>query len=401
MAVRQLWEDLYGLEVLPGTAQGATALAVNTIADATDPTKGAAQFAVGASHGVKGGWTGTSAAFNLLPADGHPAFKAPYSSVEKDLATGKPLDNVVSITPVAAKPENITIPVVFNAHNLSAFVKLLFQSGVSVAAGTTAGGTGLQIMTAIPYADATPSCFANLIRIKQDASSPTGVDDFIQGVIVTGLKIKGEEGGIIEGEVRVLPGKWSQADLSSKIAAVQNFDSTPPLKFEDLTVRLGGDSTTAGDEVAVPAFEIDIDNQAKQFFYNNSCVKVITLGKLKAEGSVTIPWNDTTAQGKNKQILDFKNGVDKVFSFVWGNPTFNPQSATPTYGVDTNSSQAKNGLVDNYLGIHLNAKITDYDENDIDDNPMLPVNFKAIQDASDTVKTIMVKLGYALSANSW
>lgn len=388
MACRQIWEDVYALEIF------------KTGTTLTQVTTGNPVFATG-THGVKGGF-GTGAGnltpkYNVLVDGSYPALKASYASVEKNLATGKSMQVASSITPVSSKPEPVVIPMIFNAHNLSAIFRLFAQDGMSLATGTA--NTALQIMTCIPFQDACPVVYGNLARFRQDASGVDTVDQVLKGVIPTRILIRGEEGGIIEGEVEFLGAKWENLDLSDKLAAAAGYDETPPLKFEDLTVKLG--TTT----ISIPNFEITFQNGLVHHFYNETASKSVTLGRFNCEAQLTVPWNDSSTEGTDKQIEDFAAGTYKTLSLIWGNPasttTIGSTTATLYGGVDTVQGNAKNSILNNYFAIHALMKIMDYDESDLDESPMITPNFKAILDSSNTLNGVTVYIGYLATANNW
>lgn len=390
MSCRQIWQDIYGIEVLPAS--------VATLADALAYNSGvAAEFLV-ATHGVKGMWGSGTPIFNLLPVDAYPNLKAPYTTVEKNLATGTSLPNTASVTPVAGIVQPVSVPVVFNAHNLTLFLKLLFQDGVAVTSGTT--NAALEISTFTPYAEGCPITFANLVRVKSEAGEADVVDQTMGGVVVNSITLRGEEGGLLEGDVEFIGAKWELQDLSDAvIAAIEPFDPIAPLRFEDLTVRLGDIGT--GTAINVPSFEVTLSSNVKSFFYNENFVKEVMMGKFSGEGSISIPWNDPTA-GSVGVINDFIAGTDQVLSLVWGATTWDSSSVDPLeFGCDVLSASAKNGLVDNYFAMHMNIKYSDYEEADRDENPMIDAPFMVIQDSADTVSTITCQTGYAVAGNSW
>lgn len=392
MACRQIWEDVYALEVHKANVPLATVIA------------GTANFGIG-THGVRGGFgTGSgllTPKYNMLVDGSYPPLKAAYQTVEKNLATGKSLPNVISLTPVAAKPEPVVIPMVWNAHNLSAMFRLFSQDGMTLSTGTA--NTALQIMTCVPYISACPIVYGNLVRFRQAQTDSDTVDQVLKGVIPTRIMIKGEEGGVIEGEVEFLGAKWDHVDLSEKLNAAIGYDDTPPLKFEDLTVKLGT------SVISIPSFEITFSNGLVHHYYNDISSKSTTLGRMNVEAQITVPWNDGSVEGSDQQITDYAAGVTKVVSLIWGNPSpVIPQGAgsgepAPTLygGVDTLAASAKNNLSNNYLAIHGTMRIMDYDENDIDENPMVQTNFKTVVDGYNTLNGIRVYLGYLSTANNW
>jgi hypothetical protein len=373
---RNIWEDVYALEIF----QTGTSL--------SDITSNNPVFDGVSTKGVRGIY-GTSAIYNLLPTE-HPNLKAQQGTVKKDLATGKPIDNVVSYTSVTIRPENFVLPVVFNAHNLSAFLKLQFQSAIQVADGVT--NTALQIMTATPYTDTCPVVYGNLVKFMQGDTGGSAVDQILRGVLVTRITIRGEEGGVIEGEVEFAGSNFTQLDFAGTspngpLAKSLPFDDTPPLRFEDLTVKLNAVT------VSIPRFELNINTNVVMKFYNEVAAKAVNMGMLNVDGTVVVPWNDGSAQGSNKQITDYVSGIDKTLLFLWGNPT--------TDGVDTLPANAKNNIDGNYFSAALNIRITDYEQNDIDGLPMLETQFAIVEDASNTNGTVTLKSAYKKSLNVW
>lgn len=391
MGCRQIWEDIYGIEIL--TAVGVTSLAT-AISNGIEFTTAGTD-----SRGIVSNGSSTNI-FNMLPVDAYPSFKAPLGLVEKSLATGKSIDNVYSLTTVSSTPQPVTIPVLWNAHNLAFFQKLFFQNGVSVANGTT--NTALEIMTAIPYTDACPTTFGNAVRVRQDGGDGDGVDEILQGVICTKIVLRSEEGGVLEGEIELLGAKWSEGDLTApQVLAITPFDGLAALKFEDCTIKMQSSSDpTTMDTLNVPKFEITLDNGAVGHFYNENTLSTLNLMRFKLEGSMDVPWNDTSAQGSKKQIADFAAGRDKVLSIVWGNSAFNPVAASPTFGADTLTD--KNSVsTNNYFGLHFNMRITDYDSTDLDESPITAINFRMVEDAAGTIGTFKATTGYLKATNTY
>ena len=384
MACRQIWQDIYSVESFRSTTSLTSILAITP------------QF-IG-TKGLRGTFT-TNQKYNLLVDDAYPVVKAATAVVEKNLATGKSLQNTVSITPVAARPESVTVPVVFNAHSLSLFLRLFFQDGVTLANGTT--NTALQLMTCLPYTSACPIVYGNLVRFRQDQPDSANVDQALQGIIPIRIVIRGAEGGLVEGEVEFQGAKWEDYDLSEKVIQASGFDLQPPLKFEDLTVKLDGSS------VSIPAFEITIERPLMAKYYNQVSAQSMTMGRLMFTGSITVPWNEGYSIQANEQevIGNYRAGTLVFMSLVWGNASFTQFASAaalpPTSDVDVLAANAKNLVDSNYCGIHAVIKLTDYDENDIDEVPMVPMTFKAVEDSVSTIKGMAIRLGYKKADNDW
>ncbi|HLD98265.1 MAG TPA: phage tail tube protein [Candidatus Nanoarchaeia archaeon] len=393
MSCRQIWEDIYGIEILPA-AKNTVALALAASSDfGTTPAN---------SHGLTGTWA-VAGSNNLLPVDSYPQFKAPRSLVEKKVASGSSTQNFFSFTSVGAQPVPIVVPFLANAHNLTAFFKLLFQDNVSYAQGVT--NTDLEIATHIPYDSGCATAFANLIRIRQDGDETLLRDQKVSASIVSRITLKGAQGGLIEGEVEFLAAKWEQIDAGATLVArIQDFDSTPALKFEDLTV-LGSTGDTTVTELNIAEFDITFNNNAKPFFYNEAIAKTFTLGTLEVTGSLTIPWNDESAHGGNATITQFVANTTKVFSLVWGKQAANPLTLPATgntLGVDVLTG--KNSLTDNFFAIHANLKVEDYEETDQEENPMIPLKFRMVKSDTvpcDSVGTLKVLTGYKAATTKW
>jgi len=394
MPCRQIWEDVYALEVF---ASG------TSLADivANDP-------AFTDTHGVKGDWDAVGAGdlvhkYNLLVDDAHPVVKAQNTIVEKNLVTGLSMENTVSVTQVISKPDSVVTPVVFNAHNLSAFFWLFFQDGVTINAGTT--NTALEILTCVPYADACPSSFGNLVRFRQDAGDNNIVDQTLRGVIPSRMVIRGEEGGLIEGEIEWEGANWTDAELDGLLAAASGFDVTAPLKFEDLSVQIDGVA------VSIPAFELTFEAPVVQQYYNQIAAQSVTQGRFSFTGNITLPWNEayTIPAGTGQYVVPIKNFYDGTMmrlSLVWGDASFTQfavsDTGTPDYsGVDVLPAGAKNTIVNNYFAIHSYVRIMDYDETDIDENPMVPIDFKALIDDDGTIAGVTSYIAFDVAQNTW
>jgi len=370
---RNIWEDVYALEIFQSGTTLANIVANNPVFDGLT------------TKGVRGIY-GTSAIYNLLPTE-HPNLKAQQGTVKKELATGRSIDNVVSYTTVTIKPENFVLPVLFNAHNLSAYLKLMFQGAVSVADGVA--NPDLQVMTAVPYTETCPIIYGNVVKFMQGEGGGSAVDQALRGVIVSRITLRSEEGGLVEGEVEFMGSNFAQLDLAGTAGPLSKclpFDSTPALRHEDLTVLLGGVT------VSTPRVELEINSNAVMHFYNETAAKAINLGMLTVTGTVVVPWNDGSSEGANKQITDYISGVDKTLTLVWGNPNG---------AVDTLSANAKNNIDGNYFSAALNVRITDYDQTDIDGLPMLDTQFAIVQDEANTNGTATFKVAYKKSVNLW
>jgi len=384
MACRQIWQDIYAIESFKSTTSLTSILAIPP------------QFS--GTKGLRGTFA-TNQKYNLLVDDAYPLVKAANAVVEKNLATGKSLQNTISITPVTARPETVTIPVVFNAHNLSMFLRLFFQDGVTLGNGVT--NTALQIMTVVPYDSACPIVFGNLVRFRQDEPDVDAVDQALQGIIPVRIVIRGAEGGLIEGEVEFYGAKWEDYDLSAKVVAASLFDTLPPLKFEDLTVKL--DATA----VSIPSFEFTFERTVVTQYYNQVSAQSVTMGRLMVTGTITVPWNDPYSIQANQQVVigNYRAGTLVRVSLVWGNAAFTQftvgQTSPPIADVDVLTASAKNLVAGNYFGIHTIVKLTDYDENDIDEVPMVPMTFKSVEDSQSTVAGITMRLGYVKVDNDW
>jgi len=384
MACRQIWQDIYAIESFKSTTSLTSILAIPP------------QFS--GTKGLRGTFA-TNQKYNLLVDDAYPLVKAANAVVEKNLATGKSLQNTISITPVTARPETVTIPVVFNAHNLSMFLRLFFQDGVTLGNGVT--NTALQIMTVVPYDSACPIVFGNLVRFRQDEPDVDAVDQALQGITPVRIVVRGAEGGLIEGEVEFYGAKWEDYDLSAKVVAASLFDTLPPLKFEDLTVKL--DATA----VSIPSFEFTFERTVVTQYYNQVSAQSVTMGRLMVTGTITVPWNDPYSIQANQQVVigNYRAGTLVRVSLVWGNAAFTQftvgQTTPPTGDVDVLTAGAKNLVVGNYFGIHTIVKLTDYDENDIDEVPMVPMTFKSVEDSQSTVAGITMRLGYVKVDNDW
>ncbi|MFV2014553.1 MAG: hypothetical protein ACC656_03940, partial [Candidatus Heimdallarchaeota archaeon] len=361
------------------------------------------------THGVRGNADGSgdlTPKYNLLVDDAFPPLKAANTVVEKTLVTGKALDNTVSITQVTSKPDSVVVPLVFNAHNLSSFLRLFFQDGVTWADGVT--NSALEVQTNVPYSSACPVVYGNLVRFKQDTADTDDIDQVLHGVVPSRILIRGEEGGLIEGEVEFLGAKWEDYDLSSSLTTAEGFDTTAPLKFEDLTIKIAKGAEAAAT-ISVPAFEIVFENDLVHQYYNETSAQQVSMGRMRMTGNLTIPFNDayTVQSSEHEIITNFRNGTMLRLSLVWGANGFTLFSLNDTSlaasknGVDVLTANAKNSIVNNYLGIHALVRILDYDETEIDLNPMVPIDFKALEDDNSTVSGVSVYCGYDKSKNTW
>lgn len=388
MSCRQIWEDIYAVEIFSS----------NTTLTQITGNPPALDYS---TQGIKGRAGDVVEPllpkYNILVDGSYPSLKAQNKTIEKNLATGQSMQNEISLTQVVSKPDSVVLPQVFNSHNLTAFLKLMFQSGATFSTGTA--NTSLQILTAVPFSDACPVNFGNLVRFRQDSDGVDVVDQVLHGIIPSRIMIKGEEGGLIEGEVEVAGAKWAQYDLSAKLDVATPFDSIPPLKFEDLKVMIDG------VEISIPKFELTFTIGLSHLFYNQVAAQSVTLGRLNVECSLTVPWNDASVEGSNAQIVDFVAGTKKIVSLVWGNgsTTVSIGDSLPTIsgGVDTLPANAKNNIDSNYFAVHALMRIMDYDEDDIEDNPMTTPKFKVLVDSQNTLSGITIFTGYDKGENRY
>jgi len=243
MATRTIWQDVYAMQM---DVENTTL--VDHLGDANDPN-----FVATADVGIWGTGTGANASgqngrFSLALTD-HPNFKAPSGSLDTEQATGKSTRqgseyNVVQ----TGEAVQFTLPLLGDAYNVSAFAKLLFQSGHSEAAPTS-NGEVLFRTACTPYTSADCSDFAWFVRLL-GGSTDDPHDLKVSGGLCHTLTLSGESGGVLSIEPTIYGAKWEQLDLSSHATTLGNsFPDTVPLKFQDSTFAIldpiGMDETNA------------------------------------------------------------------------------------------------------------------------------------------------------------
>lgn len=359
MACRMIWQDLYAVEQ--------SALTLSAVVTA------APGFVRGTNIGVMG--TGASAVgvFTLLLTE-HPDFKVPVSTVENALTTGKPIRNVVEYNMVIAQPATVTLNMLANAYNTSYFANLLFQSGATEASGAT--NNTLNILTCIPYTTSDVSTWGIIAKAMSDNTD--AIDQVLKGAVCRQLTLSGDQGGVVSLAAEMVAAKWNQEDISTKLATLKTyFDDTPPLRWQDATVKINSISVMA------EAFSVTIAAEPLVAYYNNDAATNVCLGRLTATGSITTPWGEPTAQGKNQQIVDFIAGVDKTIEVYWGTSNTCDSLTPKGGGTDTK----------NYLSIMMNARVTDYTVAG-DAEITIESQFTATEDSTATYNTIKLLCGY-------
>jgi hypothetical protein len=233
MATRTIWQDIYAMEMDNTNVTVATAAA-------DDPA-----FTTGI--GIQG-VGGVNSRFSLALTD-HPNFKAPSGSLDTEQATGKSTRQSSEYNVVqTGEAVQFALPLLGDAYNTSAFLKLLFQS--SSTQGSPINGTGIFKQTNIPYSSADTSEFAWFARLL-GGSSASGHDLQVSGGLCHTLTLSGESGGVLNIEPTIYGAKWQQRSLTAHSATLGNsFPDIVPLKFQDSTFaildRIGVD-TVSGD----------------------------------------------------------------------------------------------------------------------------------------------------------
>jgi len=364
MANRQVWQDLYAVS----TTTSALALAVTA-----DPG-----FNATANKGIRGTGSTAKGVFTMLLTE-HPDLKAPTSTVENALTHGKPIRKTIEYNQVIAQAAIATLPMLANAYNLSLFLSLLFQpddanNGASEVVGTT--NATLHVLTCKPYDQSDVTLTTYIVKVMSDTSET--LDQVMKGSICNQLTVNAEEGGLVTLSAEMIAAKWDQYDASAALTVLKStFDDTTPLKWQDATVKI------AGQTVDSKGFSMVLNNNVYFSFYNNNVVKNIFLGPLTATGTIRIPWSDASSEGKNKQLIDFISGIDKTISIYWG----------AAVGADTLTPKGGGTDTKNYFSIQMNIILTDYSITG-DNEVMIEANWAAVQDATDTSATITINCGY-------
>jgi len=143
MATRTIWQDIYAMEM--------------DDTNSTVATSAAASPAFTTGVGIQGA-AAKNSRFSLALTD-HPNFKAPSGSVDTEQATGKATRQSSEYNVVqTGEAVQFALPMLGNAYSVSAFAKLLFQSGASESTPTT--GSGHKLATYVPYSSADTTEFA-------------------------------------------------------------------------------------------------------------------------------------------------------------------------------------------------------------------------------------------------
>lgn len=339
MAVRTTWQDLYSIE--------------QTASLTAKPTFAATAI------GVEG--DGASGGKFLVPLTSHPHLKPSSTMQDQELAVGVAQRHNLEYNATIAEPSSVTLEMYANAYNLSLFMWLLFQSGCTEADST------VNTMSAIPYTSAAIEQYAAITRILGGTGGNADTESqYMPGCICKSFTISGETGGILMLSAEIVGADWATAndDLGSVAWSTLTFSDVAPLKFQDMTLVLGG------AEVDTPSFSVTYSNNVVPQFYNNGTIQRYVLGRITAEGTFGIPWGDTN-KGGNDQINAFKNNTEQVLTAYWGSAS---------------------GLTDNSVSLSGNMRNTDTEMGDTEGEIVSNINFTNVEGASD--EAIELYAGY-------
>jgi len=387
MAIRTAWQDLYGIQMDTG-ATLATHLAGSPTYDAASDI------------GILG--DGTANGKFALPLTSHPNYKAPTGSVDARQARGIAERHAREYNIVqTGDPVEFTLDMNGNAYNISAFIALLLQNGVSEAA--TVNTNGANLLTGIPYTLADVNNYAYLSRSLQPVGGGKSIDALIKGAICSGLQITGQQGAVLQIQPTIRAASWEQADLSAVAGPTDNlansFSDIVPLKFQDSTIAFYDEYTNPGTpvwvEVYTPNISLNIVNNAIFNFYNNNKASVAILDNLEVTGSIEVPFSQD-AVGDNYMIQRFLSGEPVKIAWFWGQSGDTKDIANDYTLVDgastpgpfdryKNDTVATNPL--NFVSFIFNAKVNDYDFAG-DNELMTTANFEAATDVDDQAITV-------------
>lgn len=90
-----------------------------------------------------------------------------------------------------------------------------------------------------------------------------------------------------------------------------------PLLWRNATTKIG-DSYTALETLDLKSFSMNIKNNARGSFYNNALVKRFNLERVTGNGSLLVPWENSSTNYTDNQVLtDLLNGSLFRLSVYW------------------------------------------------------------------------------------
>lgn len=309
-------------------------------------------FAAAATKTGITGLTGVNAGTYKLLVNGHPDLPSTSATVEAEKASGSSDMVEEDIQSTVAKPSEFTLELDGNAYLTSYFMSSLLQEGYSNT--DYRGVVGALNNTVKRYvASNYPNYMINSYLAfvgtipKLDFAKTASI--IVRGAVANSVKISAEEGQILKLSVNIMGAYWNN-----------NFTLTPSgntiapkiayLKWQNAKVWIDDAYITAAtpssglkeyadpivdatNVFALQGFDLTIVNNLMAKFYNSESVQCFILGKVKANGTLNIPWVVPSAavEADNyywNNIDDFRNGIVKHIRIQWGQTWGNDATAS-------------------------------------------------------------------------
>jgi len=365
---RTRWQDLYAIQ------QDNTSANLRAHV-AEDPTFTSADIGV-QGDGTEGGVFG-------LPFTDHPNIPAPSSTIEDDQARGIAQVSLPERnTAQTADPPEQTFPLLADAYTASLYGYSFFQSGVTETTRDASGENDTNLLKCIPYTDADPVVYLQLLRAMQPGSSSDDVDQMFKGAICSNLNFSGETGSIFSLEATLKAAKWEQDDKSGLASNIDFVKDVLPFKYQDMTAAMYDPEAETWVEMFIPSFNVDLENNVQFSFYNDQAAASAIMDRILASGSVTMPWSQADV-GKNYLIKQFLEGQPRKMVFYWGQSGDDGFDGED-YELPATIDRLKNGTTNtkNYMSIMVNARISEYDV--VGDNEhMVEASFEGVKDENN------------------
>lgn len=316
--------------------------------------------------GVEGTGGATDGTYVLLLENNPNLISLPGIINETELATGRSDRHTVEYEATVHEASPVTLEGNANSYIMSLYLWSLFQKG------TTEGGSSIQTQTYIPYTDPTPEMYFSLVKLMGSAATNMNADTmshYKTGCIVRSLTLTAEERGLVKYSAEVLGAVDSiSTGTDLGVAAAWSTLGHPAQntswKWQDFDVEF--DTV----DIDAKALNLTFSNNVEPVYYSNSDhVQGYKLGRCTVEGSIEIPWGNTT-KGGNIALVKYKAGT-----------TFRLELFTTDGGAAANA-----------VDIDINAII---DEFDMSDDPEISsvLAFHGVAEGTSTVSVTTI-LGY-------
>lgn len=162
-----------------------------------------------------------------------------------------------------------------------------------------------------------PEIYAILARRLAPNGSPEShrMDGMIGSTLT--LSADGEDSALVcSGEML---GRDVDTSYSTTVNDSFNFTPDSHLLWKDATTKIG-DGTSAMEDVDLDGFSITLNINPVRKLYSNALTQKYLMGKLVAEGTIKVPWTNSSSSFTDNILLErFVAGTPTRFSIYWGN----------------------------------------------------------------------------------